>query len=322
MRLLFCIMFLFFYVFNFNAIARENCFEITDGLDRTKRSHLLIPRDQNHTEMYFECGDVEANQLFCNVGQLVAVRGYARIGGELVQNQFVKCAKTESGYEWVRQDDFEKCTGNDVKSINGLNTHEVLFEELENAEMIYVNMSKGSYSSKERATPIDIKKLCFAYMCNSGYFLYNGKCVHELSTRVSSIRAGEDCSPYDLNRYLYATKGKYRYDKNDECMVTECKRGYKPDEKGEKCIEISETDTGSANTGASQSNVGGTNENSSPDTGSANTDDSQSDVGGTNENPSPAFLQAMSELEEINEALDEVMKRLQEEKQVKNDNVT
>ena len=44
--------------------------------------------------------------------------------------------------------------------------------------------------------------------------------------------------------------------------------------------------------------------------------------GGKNENPSPAFVQAMSELEEINKALDEVMKRLQEEKQVKNDNVT
>lgn len=294
-------MFLFFYVFNFNAIARDNCFEITEGLDRNKRSHLLIPRDQNHTEMYFECGDVEANQLFCNVGQLVAVRGYARIGGELVQNQFVKCAKTDGVYEWVRQDDFEKCTENDVKSINGLNTHEVLFEELENAEMIYVNMSKGSYSSKERATPIDTKNLCFAYMCKPRSFLYEGKCVYEsdMSEHVRSIRAGDNCHAYDLNRYLYATKGKYRYDKNDECMVTECKRGYEPDSAGKKCIEISETDTGSVNTNASQSGVGE-----------------------TNKNPSPAFLKAMSELEEINKALDEVMKRLQEEKQVKNDNVT
>lgn len=241
-------MFLFFYVFNFNAIARDNCYVQYKGLDTNKRSHLIIPenRSTNSSERYFECG--VGNQLFCNDGQLVAVRGKAKIGTIGVENQFVKCAKTESGYEWVRQESFKICTENDVKSINGLNKHEVLFKDMENAEMIYVKKSMGLYSGQEFVFPIDdTEELCFAYMCKPDFVLYDDKCT------------------------------------------------YKSDVPGRA---ISETNTGSTNTGASQS-----------------------DVGETNKNPSPDFVQAMSELEEINKALDEVMKRLQEEKQVKNDNV-
>lgn len=292
MRLLFCIMFLFFYVFNFNAIARDNCYVQYKGLDTNKRSHLIIQenRSTNRSEHYFECG------VGCNDGQLVAVMGKAKIATIDVENQFVICKQTTRGYEWVPQEYFEQCTENDVKSIKDLSKDKVFFDDIENAEMIYVNMSKGSYSKKELRTPVDDKELCFAYMCESGMVPYKGKCVYEANVqeRIELIKAGDICLEYDLKKYKYATKGKYQYDRNIKCIVTECKRGYKPDSAGGKCIGISDADTGSANTGASQ----------------------------TNENPSPAFVQAMSELDEINKALDEVMKRLQEEKQVKNDNVT
>lgn len=304
MRLFFCIMFLFFYVFNFNAIARENCSVKFEGLDTNKRSHLITPGDRsiNLPEGYFECGVGEPKQDFCNNGQLVAVKGKAKIGTSVVENRFVKCAKTESGYEWIVQESIEKCTENDVNSIKDLSKDEVFLNDMENAEMTYVNKSMDYQSRKEIVTPIDdTDELCFAYMCKPDFVLYDGKCVYEsdVPEHVMSIKAGDDCQPLDLNRYLHAKKGKYQSDENIKCIVTECEDGYEPDEKGEKCIKISEADTGSANT-----------------------DDSQSDVGETNENPSPAFLQAMSELEEINKALDEVMKRLQEDKQVKNDNVT
>lgn len=289
-------MFLFCYVFNFNAIARDNCYVQYKGLDTNKRSHLIIPENPstNSSEHYFECG--VGNQLFCNDGQLVAVMGKAKIATIDVENQFVICKQTTRGYEWVPQEYFEQCTENDVKSIKDLSKDKVFFDDIENAEMIYVNMSKGSYSRKELRTPIDDKELCFAYMCESGMVPYKGKCVYEANVqeRIELIKAGDICLEYDLKKYKYATKGKYQYDRNIKCIVTECKRGYKPDSAGGKCIGISDADTGSANTGASQ----------------------------TNGKPSPAFEQAMSELEEINKALDEVMKRLQEEKQVKNDNVT
>lgn len=304
MRLLFCIMFLFFYVFNFNAIARENCYVKFEGLDTNKRSHLIIPGDRsiNFPEGYFECGVGEPKQDFCNNGHLLAVRGKAKIGTSVVENRFVECAKTDSGYEWIVQESIEKCTENDVNSIKDLSKHEVFFNDMEFAEMTYVDKSMGYQSRKERVTPIDdTEELCFAYMCKPDFVLYDGKCVYksDVPERIMSIRAGDNCHAYDLKKYEHATSGEYQSDKNIKCVVTECENGYEPDEKGEKCIKISEADTGSANT-----------------------DDSQSGVGGTNKNHSPAFLQAMSELEEINKALDEVMKRLQEEKQVKNDNVT
>ena len=297
-------MFLFFYVFNFNAIARESCYAKYEGMDKNSVSHLIIPKDKDLSEMYFECGvdDPKDPHVVCLSGRRIAVLGKATIAGQNVENLYVQCQKVNGGFKWVKQETVAPCSKQfiDSKSTQGLNPDDYFFNNRENSISLFV--SSADRLNAFRTVPVEKdEKICIAYMCKPDFVLYDDKCTYksDVPERIMSIRAGNICSVDDLKKYEHATSGEYQSDKNIKCIVTECENGYEPDEKGEKCIKISDADTGSANTGASQSGVGE-----------------------TNENPSPAFLQTMSELEEINKALDEVMKRLQEEKQVKNDNVT
>ena len=110
-----------------------------------------------------------------------------------------------------------KCADKYVPSDNG--TECVLSEgECSAAELQQIaNATKGE----------KLKGVCKATECKEDYKVKNGKCVS---------KNGDECTASDAN----AAKAKYKNINNKlQCVITQCKSGYMPNDNGTKC-EVSE----------------------------------------------------------------------------------